>query len=147
MKWTEDQTERLKAMAMDGASNAEIASALKLDPEQVYRKRKALGITAKQLQLRAVADDLPGPKNGRACPCNNCAAWCYAAGSQQVVINCPKYISPVARRLEHMHKAKRVFLDALCRPPLPGGHNLISRSELDELKTYLDNLIGGDRNG
>jgi hypothetical protein len=44
VKWTEDQTGRLKELCYQGVSNKEIAADLKCSLEDVYSKRSQLGI-------------------------------------------------------------------------------------------------------
>lgn len=149
MKWTVEQIEQLKTLSAAGVSNKEIAGKLHVTVEQVYRKRSALGITIKKMQPHDSSTDIvqgDAAKTDRACPCYACAAWCRAAGLQQVVINCPKYVSPARRRAEYLRKAKREFLEALYRTSLPGGHDLIARSEYQELCDHLDKLIPEQKN-
>ncbi len=145
MKWTSEQIEQLKALSAAGASNKEIADKLYLTPEQVYRKRKALGITIRAMQPCGRVRTDANKTVHKECRCYECAAWCYAAGLQQVVIDCPKYVLPARRRAEYLRKVKHEFLEKINRLPLPGGHDPIARSEYQELCDYLDRLIPENR--
>lgn len=66
-KWNSQLDEKLRAMCMEGAPNAEIAKALNMDVADIYARRSKLGITRdKVAEMKGGAE--------KTCKCDCCGA-------------------------------------------------------------------------
>lgn len=139
MKITEEMGARLKQLAFDGVSNAQIAAALGVAVTEVHAYRSQHGLTIAKV---AAATGTPASVDlafEAALPhtCVDCHnAICPAKGKLAKPVECGAYQSPESRRREYQQLWKRDFLRAMT----DRVHGLGS-DKLKRLRDLLDELM------
>lgn len=147
MKWSDEQTSKLRELAFAEKSNVEIAKALNIDINEIYEKRSQLGITIPKVKA---AKGKPvfsvNPEFEKAVQemedalfkdCKSCHYWvCCCVGTNNKVKGCQHYITKEARKRDLLYMVKREFMSGII--------GRLPQVDCQEIKDFLDSKIPDD---
>lgn len=142
MKITEEMGARLKQLAFDGVSNAQIAAALGVAVTEVHAYRSQHGLTIAKVAAATGEKAVPlhvdlafeAALPHTCVDCHN--AICPAKGKLAKPVECGAYRSPESRRREYQQLWKRDFLRAMTDRTYG-----LRADKLKRLRDLLDELM------